>query len=258
MGNTTAGGRSGACEAGFPCKGGKTFAAEKTVSVEVKAITKSAKESINMTSRKHKDHVVALTLKVKAVKNLSRENINMAHRQHKDDVAKLERQKRGLREYAKKQWTQYKERITAVEAKRQSLEFQCSSVSQVETQKLGREMSAECTKGRSLIVTTEALQDQLEDEVNAKEELSGNFALQAEAVAVARKAVKRAKEEHNRFEKRAKAAEKKVEDMRKTMKSLRTTIATLQVNVGTTTKVHSPAPSLLCLPFLKFTFSFLG
>ncbi len=115
---------------------------KKTLSAEVKAVTKSAKELINMTIRKHKDHVVALTLKVKAVKKLSREDINMAHKQHKDDVTKLERQKIGLREHAKKQRAQYKETITVVEAKRQSLEFQCIVV-QVETQKLARELSAE-------------------------------------------------------------------------------------------------------------------
>ncbi len=236
----------------------KDFRSRKNAVGGGQAVTKSAKELINMPNRKHKDHLVALTLKVKAVTNLSREDINMAHKQHKDDVTKLERQKTGLREHAKKQRAQYKERITAVEAiKRQSLEFQCS-VAQVETQKLARELSAECTKGRSLIVTTEALQDQLKDEVNAKEELSGNLALQAETVALARKAVKTAMDAHNRFEKRAKAAEKKVENMRRTMKSLRTTIATLQVNVGTATKLHSSAPSLLYLPFFKFIFGFLG
>ncbi len=218
---------------------------KKTLSAEVKAVSKSAKELITMTNRKYKDRVAALTLKVKAVKKLSKEDIDMAHKQHKDDVAKLERQKTGLREHAKKQRAQYKERITAVEATRQSLELQCS-VSQVETQKLARELAAECSKGRSLIVTTEALQDQLEDEVKAKVELSGSLALQAEAVEVARKAVKRVKQEHNRFEKIAKAAEKKVEDMRRTVKSLRTTISTLQVHVGTATKVHSP--SCIALP----------
>ncbi len=107
-------------------------------------------------------------------------------------------------------------------------------------------------------MATEALQGQLKYEVNAKEELSGNLALQEEAVAVARKAIKRVKDEHNRFEKRAKAAEKKVEDMRRTLKSLRKTIATLKVDVRTATKVHSPAPSVLCLLFFKFTFGFLG
>jgi hypothetical protein len=100
---------------------------KQTLSVEVKAVTKSAKELINMTNRKHKDWVAALTLKVKAVKKLSKEDIDMAHKQHKDDdVAKLERQKTRLREHAKKQRAQYKERILAVEATRQSLELQCS------------------------------------------------------------------------------------------------------------------------------------
>jgi DNA-directed RNA polymerase subunit L len=127
--------------------------------------------------------------------------------------------------------------MTDVEATRQCLELQCSE-SQVESQKLARELAAECAKGRNLLVTTEVLQHQLDNEVNAKVELNGDLALQTAAVEVARKAVKKAKEEHNKFEKRAKAAENKVEAMRRTVKSLRASMATLQVHVGTATLVH--------------------
>ncbi len=83
-----------------------------------------------------------LSDKVKVVTRLKNEEMNKANMRHREAVAKLEQQKAELRERAKAHRTEYKERVSGVAAKNEALELLCS-VSELETKKLGRELSSE-------------------------------------------------------------------------------------------------------------------
>jgi hypothetical protein len=112
----------------------------------------SSQELLHTAKVKHKTHTTTLSKKVKAAIKKGNDDIIAVKKNHKDEVTKLECQKIKWREHAKKQRAQFKERMTTLESKHDSLEVLCS-VSELESQKLARELAAQQTKVQSLRVT---------------------------------------------------------------------------------------------------------
>ena len=123
---------------------------------EVQAVKTSSQELLHTVKAKHKAETTKFSRKVKAVIKKGKDDIIAVTKDHRDEVTKLEGQKTSLREHAKKQRAKFKERISTLESKHESLELLCS-VSEVESQKLAREVAAQQTKVQSLRVTNESL-----------------------------------------------------------------------------------------------------
>ncbi len=80
---------------------------------------------------------------VQEFRKLSTDQLNKANQRHGDLVAKLEEQKAELRERVKAQRAEYK--VSCVTSRNEALELLCT-VSEVESKKLGRELSCEQVK----------------------------------------------------------------------------------------------------------------
>jgi hypothetical protein len=152
---------------------GRLTTQKKTLSVELKAVTASKKEAMQEAHMHYKADVARLAAQVKQrdVTRLKDEELNMA-------MGKLEKQKAELRERAKVQKAEHKERVAGVAAKNQALERLCS-VADVETKKLGRELHAEHLRVVALALKEAFLADRvhkmevenelLRDNLNKKE-----------------------------------------------------------------------------------------
>ncbi len=121
---------------------GRLTRQKKTLSVELKAVTTSKKEAVQEVHRQYTADVSQLAVQVKDVTRLKDEHLNKANIRHRQAVAKLEEQKIDSRERAKVQRAENKERAAVIAAKNEALEL-LRSVADVETMKLGRELSAE-------------------------------------------------------------------------------------------------------------------
>jgi hypothetical protein len=122
---------------------------KKTLSAELKDVTRAKREAVNAAHRQYKDDVGRLLDKVKDVTRLKNDELNKANDKHRDVVTKLELQKAELRERAKTQREECKERVSGVTAKSEALELLCS-ISEMESKKLGRELSAEQSRMAAL------------------------------------------------------------------------------------------------------------
>ena len=110
--------------------------------------------------RINKEHVRQFLLKVKVVKKLSVPEINAAMEKNTAEVAKLEREKKGLRLHANRQRRQYKDTVNTLEGKHEALELLCSA-SQVESQKLWKDLQGQQAKGSHLQRRTMLLEEQV-------------------------------------------------------------------------------------------------
>ena len=132
---------------------GRLTTQKKTLSVELKAVTTSKKAAVQEAQKHYKADVARLAAQVKEVTRLKDEELTMA-------VSKLEKDKAELRERAKVQKAEHKERVAGVAAKNQALERLCS-VADVETKKLGRELNAEHLRVVALALKETLLADRV-------------------------------------------------------------------------------------------------
>ncbi len=133
---------------------------KRTLAVEVKAVVAESKEVMHVAKTAHKEHVQQLLLKVKVAKKLSVSEINVAMEKNTAEVAKLEREKEGLRLHANRQRRQYKDTVNTLEGKHEALELLCCA-SQVESQKLWRDLQGQQALGRHLQRKTMLLEEQV-------------------------------------------------------------------------------------------------
>jgi hypothetical protein len=128
---------------------GRLETQRKTLSTELKDVTRAKREAVQAAQRQYKDDLSQLSDKVKAVTRLKNDELSKVNDKHRDVVRKLEQHKADLRARVKAQRAEHKERVSVISAKSEALELLCS-VSEMETKKLGRELSAEQSRVAAL------------------------------------------------------------------------------------------------------------
>jgi hypothetical protein len=94
---------------------GRLVTQKKTLSSELKAVTRSKHEA-----------VAVLYDEVKELRKSTKDQLNTVHHSHRDAVAKLEEEKADFRQRLKGQRAEYKERVANVASRNEALERLCT------------------------------------------------------------------------------------------------------------------------------------
>jgi chromosome segregation ATPase len=170
---------------------------KRALAVEVKAVLKDSKEVLRAAKTK-------FLLKVKVAKKLSVSEIQAAMAKNTAEVDKLEREKEGLRLHANRQRRQYKDTVSTLEGRHEALELLCSA-SQVESQKLWRDLQGQQSKGSHLQRRTMELEEEVAEKEKGRVNLCDDISRANAMYSEANKEISRMRLE----------LEEKVEDLRK-------------------------------------------
>ena len=148
---------------------GRLVTQKKTLSSELKAVTRSKHEA-----------VAVMCEEVRELRKATKDQLNMADLSHREAVAKLEEEKSDFRQRMKGQRSELKERVASVASRNDALERLCT-VSEVESKKLGRELSSEQLKAAALRATQLLLAERVHNLATEKEELAEALETRQEA-----------------------------------------------------------------------------
>jgi hypothetical protein len=124
--------------------------------------------------------VAVLCDEVKELRKSTKDQLNTAHHSHRDAVAKFEEEKADFRQRLKGQRAEYKERVASIASRNEALERLCT-VSEVESKKLGRELSSEKLKAAALRARQLLLAERVHNLATEKEELAEALETKQEA-----------------------------------------------------------------------------
>ena len=148
---------------------GRLVTQKKTLSEELKAVTRSKHQA-----------VAVICEEVRQLRKATKDELSTAHLSHREEVAKLEEEKAHFRERLKGQRFEFKERVSSVASRNAALERLCT-VSEVESKKLGRELSSEQLKAAALRATQLLLVERVNNLATEKEELAEALETKQEA-----------------------------------------------------------------------------
>jgi chromosome segregation ATPase len=148
---------------------GRLVTQKKTLSSELKAVTRSKHEA-----------VAVMCEELRELRKTTKDKINMADLSHRESLAKLEEEKSDFRQRMKGQRSEFKERVASVASRNEALERLCT-VSEVESKKLGRELSSEQLKAAALRATQLLLAERVHNLATEKEELAEALETRQEA-----------------------------------------------------------------------------
>jgi len=148
---------------------GRLVTQKKTLAAELKGVTRSKHEALEVFREEVRD-----------LRKATKDQLNTAHLSHREAVAKLEEEKSDFRQRLKGQRSEFRERVARVASRNEALERLCT-VSEVESKKLGRELSGEQLKAAALRATQLLLAERVHNLATDNEELAEALETKQEA-----------------------------------------------------------------------------
>ncbi len=115
---------------------GRLMTQKKTLSSELKAVTRSKHEAVLGARQQYQKVIVELSDEFNEFRQLTTDQHNTANKKHREAVATLEEHKAELQKRVKAQRAEYKEQVACVTSTNEALELLCT-VSNLESKKLG-------------------------------------------------------------------------------------------------------------------------
>ena len=150
---------------------GRLVTQKKTLSSELKAVTRSKHEAVLGARQQYQKVVGELSDEFHEFRQLTTDKNNTANQKHREAVATLEEHKAELQKRVKAQRAEYKEQVACVTSTNEALELLCT-VSNLESKKLVRELSSEQRKAAALGAKELLLVERVHNLANEKEVLT--------------------------------------------------------------------------------------